>query len=214
MKDPRSNIPDIEVTFPNGQLDKLKLKHYNALPRSTNIDHSRLCNYLGHLQHEKDATVAVTGCADVNRNIEGKIFITLISKQSPDQKLFVIHLKDDETHITSRSGKREKRHLFEAQEVAAQTETILTTTDVFEGDEVKDKELEAKVSKAADTGVPCSIKAKIKIGTDLSASNTIQSNLQMSVDNWLAEMFTHVQSHYYHPSLQHRINFEVRLICN
>lgn len=194
------------MTFPSGHSDRLDLNHYNALPRSANIDHSRLCNYLGYLRHEKDATVAVTGCANAEQNIEGKIFITLMSRQSPDQKIFIINLKDDEANSISTSWKREKRQTSEV----LQDETIRTENKVIEGDNIKDKNLEDRASKASGVGVPCSIKAKIKMGTDLSAVNTIQNHLQMSVDNWLAEMFTHVQSHYYHPTLQHRINFEER----
>ena len=121
MKDPKLDIPDIEVTFPNGHSDRLILNHYNALPRSENIDHSRLCNYLGHLRHEKDATVAVTGCANAEQNIEGKIFITLMSRQSPDQKIFIINLKDDEANSISTSWEREKRQISEVQHHGAQS---------------------------------------------------------------------------------------------
>ena len=160
------------------------------------------------MQHDQDATVAVTGCSDIERNVEGKMFISMMSRHSPYQKTFVINLKDGDQHTASRSKEPLKRQLSEAKQVAEQIETIIAATEVIEGDEVKDTKLEARVSKAPEIGVPCSIKAKIKMGTDASAWHTIQNNLQMTVDNWLAEMFTHVQSHYYHPTLQHRINFE------
>ena len=209
-KDPKDDIPEILVTFPNGDSDRLNLKHYNALPSSTNIDHYRLCNYLGHLHHDKEATVAVTGCADAERNIEGKMYITLMSRQSPYQKMFTIDLKDNGGNIQYRSSHPQKRQLSEAQQVAEQIETIIRATETIEDDEIIDKDVEARVSKAPGDGVPCSIKAKIKMGTDASAWHTIHDYLQMSVDNWLAEMFTHVQSYYYHPTLKHRINFEVK----
>ena len=209
--DPKHDIPVIEVTFSNGHSDRLNLNHYNALPNSANIDHSRLCNYLGNLQNERDVTVAVTGCPDAERNAEKKMLITLMSSQSPGQKSFAIDLNYDEKRMTSRSIKLVKRQLSEAQQVAEELETIIAANEILEDDEIKDKELEARVSKAPETGVPCSIKARIKMGTDASAKDYIQNRLKMSVDHWLAEMFTHVQSHYYNPTLQHRINFEVKL---
>ena len=97
--DPKHDIPVIEVTFSNGHSDRLNLNHYNALPNSANIDHSRLCNYLGNLQNERDATVAVTGCPDAERNAEKKMLITLMSSQSPGQKSFAIDLNYDEKRM-------------------------------------------------------------------------------------------------------------------
>ena len=45
-------IPQISVTFPDGYSDNLLLKKHSD-------DH---CHYIGHLEHEKEACVAVTGC--------------------------------------------------------------------------------------------------------------------------------------------------------
>ena len=70
FKDPKFDIPNIEVTFPNGHSDRLHLKHYNALPSSTNIDHSRLCNYLGNLKHDQDT----------NNKIQELVLLPRISK--------------------------------------------------------------------------------------------------------------------------------------
>jgi len=44
--------PQISVTFPDGYSDNLLLKKHSD-------DH---CHYIGHLEHEKEACVAVTGC--------------------------------------------------------------------------------------------------------------------------------------------------------
>ena len=93
LNDPKIDIPEMEVTFENGQKDTLVLRHYNAIPDSTNIDHTRLCNYLGYLKYEEDARVAVTGCVD-ERNLEGKMNITLLSKRSPYQKSFFMDWED------------------------------------------------------------------------------------------------------------------------
>ena len=81
------DIPVIEVIFNDGKRDELVLKHYVALPHSTNVDLTRACNYLGHLKNEVETTVAVTGCVDTEHR-DSKMEITLLSKRSRYQKSF------------------------------------------------------------------------------------------------------------------------------
>ena len=47
-------VPQISVTFPDGHSDNLVLSKHSDLD-----DH---CNFIGHLENEKEACVAVTGC--------------------------------------------------------------------------------------------------------------------------------------------------------
>ena len=54
-------------------------------------------------------------------------------------------------------------------------------------------------------------KSQIRCFWNLPAVNKIVNGLGRTVDDWLAEMFTHVQNHYHHDTLQHKINFEVDL---
>ena len=189
----------MEVTFQNGQKDILVLRHYNALPDSTNIDHSRLCNYLGYLKDEKDARVAVTGCVD-ERNREGLMYISLISKRSPYQKSFSMDLEGNVEPIQNTETK--DAYLPINEDVISRQSGTVTNQD-----EIDDTQLEAEASASSTNGVPAVIKAKIQFGVDTLARDTIL-NESGPVDNWLADMFTHVQNNYHHPSLGHRINFE------
>ena len=193
----------MEVTFGNGQKDTMVLRHYNAFPDSTNIDHTRLCNYLGHLKYEQDARVAVTGCAD-ERNLEGKMYITLLSNRSPHQKSFSMDL-DGNVEPIKIMGSNDGY-----LEIPKNINTRQRDGDLFDdGDNIGSYNLEAKASAADTAGVPHEIIVKIKIGTDTSAKEDIEGRLENTVDNWLSEVFTHVQNHYYHPTLGHRINFQV-----
>lgn len=47
-------VPQISVTFPDGHSDNLVLNKHSDLD-----DH---CNFIGHLENEREACVAVTGC--------------------------------------------------------------------------------------------------------------------------------------------------------
>ena len=198
------DIPVIEVTFKDGHRDELVLKRHNPLPRSINMDHNRVCNYLGTLKNDVDATVAVTGCPDEN-NQDELMFITLISKRSIYQKSFVMDF----------TGHVEPIQLSEVDSRNLQVHENLdfrNENKFVEGDEIGDTEEEAKAQSTVVGGsnpVPFAIKAKIKLGTDASASDTITNRLNRTVDAWIAETFTHVQAHFHHRTLRHRINFEV-----
>ena len=61
--------------------------HYNAIPNSKTIDHSKLCNYIGYLEGDKDSRVAMSGCLSEEGNNE-KAYITLFSKHSLYKKSF------------------------------------------------------------------------------------------------------------------------------
>ena len=175
------------------------MKHHVALPHSKNIDQTRVCNYLGHLKYEVDATVAVTGCAN-EENREAKMYITLISKRSTYQKSFSMDF----------SG-----HFKPIQLMGVDSITSRSGNTFVDGDELGDTEEEAKAQGTIIGGgnsVPFAIKAKIKVGTDRSARDTITNKLNTTVDAWISEVFTHFQAHYHHPTLRHRITFEVQKI--
>ena len=155
---------------------------------------------MGHLENEVDATVSLTGCLDQS-NVERKIYITILSSRSRYEKSFSIDFDGNVVQI-----KREKE--------SEEKEQLRALEEFFEADEIGDMEEEAKAQAVVLGGkntVPYAIKAKIKLGIDASAMNTILNRLDTTIDAWLTEVMTHVQTHYYHPTLRHRITFEVIL---
>ena len=192
------DVPEISVTFKDGTKDVFILQRFSPLAYSSEINHTKLCNYMGQLQHETGSVVAVTGCLET-RGKDPKIYITMLSERSIYQKYFLI----------------DKYGNFEA----------IKTTDFYtnktssridgkfvEGDELGDIEEEEEAHKVIIGGknkVPFAIKVTIKVGVDRSARKTIVSRLDTSVDQWLSDVLTHVQAIFHHPTLHHRINFEV-----
>ena len=88
-----------------------------------------------------------------------------------------------------------------------------TGTTFVEGDMIGDTQEEKKAKNTIIGGgntVPFAIKAQIKVGIDKLARNTITNKHKTTVDAWISEVFTHFQAHYHHPTLRHRINFEVK----
>ena len=53
----RSTPPKISITFPDGYTDNLMLNHF--FPEEDKIDG---CHFIGHLEKEREACVAMTGC--------------------------------------------------------------------------------------------------------------------------------------------------------
>merc|ERR1712012_1136464 len=58
------NIPEISIAFPNGHFDNLVLDRFYPSAESRKIGKPH-CNFIGHLENEQTACVAVTGCYGV-----------------------------------------------------------------------------------------------------------------------------------------------------
>ena len=198
---PKYQIPELEVTFEDGHKDTVVLEHYNAMPQSKRIDHTRLCNYLGHLRSEEDSRVSVTGCFD-NRNSEGKLYISLLSRRSPFQKSFAMDMRGNVKPIYI----AESNNAY----ITLTGEVFTRNNEIFQHeDKVEETIMEAARDASANNSVPYNLSLTVKIGTDTGVSDYIVNTLGRTVDEWIAEMFTHVQNHFYHPSLNHKVHFEI-----
>ena len=77
--------PTINVTFSDGYMDTIVLwKHYSNKEEKRSIEDDKDCNYLGHLLHEKEACVAMTGCVG-----KEDVVLTIMSKHATDSSHFV-----------------------------------------------------------------------------------------------------------------------------
>ena len=65
----RSNVPEMTVTFENGQDEEIVLEPYSTSP----------CNYIGELKSEPGSSVGVTGCLN---GPDDKMYITLLSDKN------------------------------------------------------------------------------------------------------------------------------------
>lgn len=77
-----NTIPTMRVHYGINDTDRISLYPHDAMPDVE--DHKKpLCNYLGRLEHDSRATVAVTGCQGT-----GETEITLLSSRSMGSYLF------------------------------------------------------------------------------------------------------------------------------
>ena len=199
--DPSVEIPEIEVTFTNGMKQKMVLKHYDAIPNSDLSDESRLCNYMGHLEGDKEnSVVAVTGCL-MGDNVDEKMHITLLSQHSPQHKSFSLDNNGNTKHIEIQS----KVKLRDA------SVDDLDDTDFDSDGSISIDQWEAaaaQVSASQTSTVPGIMTLKMRLGYDQAVKNYFETE-GGNVDNWLAEVMTHSQAHYFHSSLKHQIILQV-----
>ena len=82
--DAGNSIPMIAITFADGHEDIFVLeRHY--LSEADRLAKKINCNFIGHLENDSEACVAVTGC------IGQKMEFTINSKHSGDYNKFILH---------------------------------------------------------------------------------------------------------------------------
>ena len=77
-----NGVPTVSVTFPNGHEDTLILdRHYSF--EEDRIGQVEACNYIGHLEKDPEACVAMTGCVG-SEDVE----FTILSDHATESPMF------------------------------------------------------------------------------------------------------------------------------
>ena len=77
-----NGVPTVSVTFPNGHEDTLILdRHYSS--EEDRIGQVEACNYIGHLEKDPEACVAMTGCVG-SEDVE----FTIMSEHATESPMF------------------------------------------------------------------------------------------------------------------------------
>ena len=204
FSDPTADIPIIDVHFPNGVHDRMMLKHVTFMPHSTDVDVSRLCNYIGHLENDPtNSIVSVTGCLRKSRP-DDRMDIVLFSEHSPSHGYFSVAADGD---VISIPAGIQRGGVVPTDTLRKDNGNDLSTPD----DDVENNDLKTKISHMhkEDISVPSKLTLNIRMGVDAKANSNIKSVLKMSVDNWIEELLTHAQVHFLHNSLKHQIYLKV-----
>jgi hypothetical protein len=185
----------------------MALNHVRFMPHSTDVDASRLCNYIGHLENDPiNSVVSVTGCLSKERP-EDRMDIVMFSKHSPLHGYFSVDADGNVNYISSgvqRSGVVPKDSLRE--------DGVDVPSNMDQGnDDMLNDELDTAIAqmKNSKVSVPSKLTLNIRMGVDASANTNIKQKLNMKVDNWLEQLLTHTQAHFLHSSLKHQLHFKV-----
>ena len=201
--DPVAQVPEIEISFDDSNAQKLILYHYNAMPNSKAIDPSRLCNYIGYLEGDKDSRVSVSGCLSEQGSNE-KAFITLFSKDSLYQKSFSLDRYGNSKQIKSDN--------YEINASKEDRDVHVDDWHTFGNQKKWDKkeQIAESVTQEQRNSVPYSLNLNFRFGYDKGTKQWMEENNE-NVDNWLSEVMTHLQIHFTHSSLEHYIFLNVSL---
>jgi len=195
----RSNVPEMSVTFENGQTHELILEPYSESP----------CNFIGELKSEPGSAVGVTGCLN---NPEDKMYITMLSEFNTLSYSYELgydgQVKADENPY---EHQKERAGIFplSSRNGDAGANPFGKHKDEM-GDEEEDllDELAADaVASAATTFPRVGLKAYVKFGYD----NTMKAQMEKdgtTFNTWIDSVMTHVQTYYKHSSLPVQIKFK------
>ena len=79
-----SSLPKIEITFPDGHKDRIVLKRHSVFNYKKKETGSE-CNFLGRLEKDRKACLAVTGCPGQEMKF------TIHSKHNTETNKYVLH---------------------------------------------------------------------------------------------------------------------------
>ena len=80
----KSSVPEMHITFADGHEDKLILHRHFISGAERMMDEQMGCNYLGHLEKDASACVAVTGC--LGEDME----LTINSKHNTKTNIYLL----------------------------------------------------------------------------------------------------------------------------
>jgi len=194
----RSNIPEMLVTFQNGDAHEMVLEPYSDSP----------CNFIGHLK-TIPSTLAVTGCMNKPGDT---MHITLLSDINTVSAMYeldfegqVSALENPFKHQKERSGK----YPLKNREAGGKCENGFEKDQDKMGDEEENltMELEADAQTSAAVSWPRKQYAYVKFGYD----KTMKKQLKKQGTNfatWVDSVMTHVQQYYRHYTLPTKIEFK------
>merc|ERR1712086_619421 len=186
--------PSIAVTFPDGYQDTLVLNKFYANEQNRMASKER-CHYIGHLENEVTACVAVTGCVG-SQDVQ----FTILSK----------HARKSSTFKWSKDGNVEdmKNAAHGNRKAISVPRTITQAGD----DELILSEIEeAEFAVAADCAdgtctLPSTQHMQIQVGDDTSF--LAQFDDEDAAEEYIDGVWTHLQTNYCHDTLTSSVLIE------
>merc|ERR1739838_824212 len=186
--------PSIVVTFPDGYQDNLVLSKFYANEQNRMASKER-CHYIGHLENEHTACVAMTGCVG-SQDVQ----FTILSKHAPKSSSFK-WTKDGNVELMENliHGNRDAIHFPRTITQVGSDELILSEIQ------------EADFAAAADcTDGTCTLPStqhmQIQVGYDTLF--LAQFDNEDAAEEYIYGVWTHLQTNYCHVTLTSSVLIE------
>ena len=204
--------PSVSITFPNGYTDNLVLSKYSITGKKEDYrDH--LCHYVGHLEKEMSACVAMTGCPGIN-----DVTFTIMSKHSngksftwtKDGNVKIVPGVNDHPGFPKTRGVPVTRDDEKMGAEDDDTEWIVSDDEVFNEE---DEAIMAQIEQECQGGA---------CDDQIQRSHVLEYHIfyehdllkKMETEDKLIErvmaMMTHAQVHYCHDSLGSKIQLKLQ----
>merc|ERR1711953_732055 len=201
----KGSVPEMQITFANGHEDKLVL-HRHFISGADRMMDEEMCNYLGHLENDAAACVAVTGC--IGQDME----LTINSKHNTKTNTYLLQ-KSGEVQLLPRPFSHKDIESI-SERVPEDIERAFTEVDSDEEidpDDLADEMQWSAICTSADTSgcssIPPSNELTIQIGYDDSFRNAFQS--QEAANIYIFQLLTHSQAYYCMESLGTKIELKL-----
>ena len=204
--DPSKNIPQYTIVFPNGHNTTTKLTYYNPFSKSSKIDLSNACNYLGFLNDEPgESVISITGCSHLKLELrnkttknkdDGTVYITMLSKKSRMKTFFIFQYGKTKEVL---SGGLDDQTMFAEQ-------TVLNRFK-YNKHKIRGTRRGKNYNEEEKTIPPRRVIMRVEFGYDKSIKEAMKTH--DLAENFIASLMVHMQTFYLHPSLKTKIIFQV-----
>jgi len=181
-------IPNIFVTFPDGYSDNLVLNRFYSENEADG------CHFLGHLENEQEACVAMTGCIG-SEDVE----FTIMSEHAPETSLFKWKIDGNVEVI---------EHPFKngAENVITRVDDFLSDDAIGDPAQMKaEYKMEQSITANSVTPPP-NQKLEVKVFYDKAIRTRLGNH--NAVKSYYDSAHVHLQASYCHSSLGSKIKIE------
>lgn len=198
----RSNVPEMSVTFENGETHEMILEPYS--------ESESQCNFIGSLKSEPGSSLAVTGCMEKPGD---EMHITLLSAFNTLATTYTLDYDGRVTAVES-PIKHQKEPTYakriKSRAIGRKCAEEFVEEGTDEDPEEVDEIMEMQAIEAAQlttTSLPDEMFAYVQFGYDKSLKAKLSSEYNY-FSSWIDDVMTHVQAHYRHGSLTTKIQFK------
>merc|ERR1712062_539217 len=187
----KGSVPEMQITFADGHEDKLILHRHFISGAERMMDKEMTCNYLGHLENDASACVAVTGC--IGQDME----LTINSKHNTKTNIYLLQ-KSGDVQLLPRPFSDSESVPEKAPEDIERAFTEVHSDEEIDPDDLADEMQWEAICTSADTSgcssIPSYNELTMQIGYDDSFKNSFQS--QGAANIYISQLLTHSQAYF------------------
>jgi len=203
-----NGAPSVSVTFPDGYQDNLVLSRFDANDedRMANKEH---CNFIGHLENEPEACVAMTGCSGSE-----DVHLTIISNHVMQRSSMFTWKKDGSVEVIDKTNGLHGPRMEPLVKPRPYWGTFGAPT-VVQGDEglppagevVALNNAEANCANSGSCSLPATQHIQLRVGYDDGMWNQFDQDASL-IDAYITSIWAHLQTNYCHSTLGSKVLVE------